>query len=82
MEQMEKMKKIVNISVTAIIIVLSISCATKVMQAMSVRRNTLEKSHQAAVCPSLLSISRSARDTLIVMKADVLCNQYVLDSLK
>lgn len=35
-----------------------------------------------AVCPSLLSISRSARDTLIVMKAEPLCNVFVLDNLK
>lgn len=34
------------------------------------------------VCPSLLSIGRSARDTLIVMKAEPLCNQYVLDRLR
>lgn len=37
---------------------------------------------QNAICPSLLSISRSARDTLIVMKAENLCNSYVLDNLK
>jgi hypothetical protein len=35
-----------------------------------------------AICPALLSISRSARDTLIVMKAETLCNSYVLDNLK
>lgn len=35
-----------------------------------------------SVCPSLLSITRSARDTLIVMKAEPLCNKFVLDSLR
>ena len=35
-----------------------------------------------AICPALLSVSRSARDTLIVMKAEPLCNTFVLDSLK
>jgi hypothetical protein len=35
-----------------------------------------------AICPALLSISRSARDTLIVMKAEPLCNDYVLVNLK
>lgn len=35
-----------------------------------------------SICPALLSISRSARDTLIVMKAEGLCNSYVLDNLK
>ena len=33
-------------------------------------------------CPTLLSISRSARDTLLVMKAETLCTQYVLDNIK
>jgi hypothetical protein len=35
-----------------------------------------------AICPPLLSITRSARDTLIVMKAEPLCNTYVLEHLK
>lgn len=35
-----------------------------------------------AICPALMSISRSARDTLIVMKAEPLCNSFVLDNLK
>lgn len=34
------------------------------------------------VCPSLLSIGRSARDTLIIMKNEPLCNEYILDNLK
>jgi hypothetical protein len=33
-------------------------------------------------CPALLSISRSARDTLIVMKAEPLCDSYVLENIK
>jgi hypothetical protein len=33
-------------------------------------------------CPSLLSITRSARDTLIVMKAEPLCNEFVLENLE
>ena len=34
------------------------------------------------VCPSFLSIARSARDTMIVMRNEPLCNRYVLDNLK
>ena len=34
------------------------------------------------VCPSFLSIARSSRDTLIVMRNEPLCNSYVLDNLK
>jgi len=41
-----------------------------------------QKERKEIVCPSLLSIGRSTRDTLIVMKVEPLCNEYVLDSLK
>lgn len=34
------------------------------------------------ICPSLLSIGRSSRDTLIIMKNESLCNSFVLDNLK
>ena len=37
---------------------------------------------QSIVCPSFLSIARSARDTLIVMRNESLCNRYVLDNLQ
>ncbi len=37
---------------------------------------------QGVVCPSFLSIARSARDTLIVMRNEPLCNRYVLDNLQ
>jgi hypothetical protein len=37
---------------------------------------------KANVCPSVLSIARSARDTLIVMKAEPLCNEFVLENLE
>lgn len=52
--------------------------------AHSIGKKTKEANNarRDSVCPSLLSISRSARDTLIVMKAEPLCNYYVLDNLK
>ena len=37
---------------------------------------------QEVVCPSFLSIARSSRDTLIVMRNEPLCNSYVLDNLQ
>jgi ABC-type iron transport system FetAB permease component len=37
---------------------------------------------QEIVCPSFLSIARSARDTLIVMRNEPLCNRYVLNNLQ
>ena len=42
----------------------------------------LNAERESIVCPSYLSIARSARDTLIVMRNDPLCNRYVLDNLK
>lgn len=33
-------------------------------------------------CPTLLSISRSARDTLLVMRAEPLCDSYVLEHIQ
>ena len=33
-------------------------------------------------CPSLLSIARTSRDSLIIMKAEPACNQFVMDNLK
>jgi len=47
---------------------------TKINQYNTVKADT--------ICPSLLSIGRSARDTLIVMKAEPVCNKYVLDRLR
>jgi hypothetical protein len=41
-----------------------------------------QEQRKEAVCPSFLSIARSARDTLIVMRNEPLCNRYVLDNLK
>lgn len=37
---------------------------------------------QSVVCPSYLSIARSSRDTLIVMRNDPLCNRFVLENLQ
>jgi hypothetical protein len=42
-------------------------------------QNTLRKN---AICPPLLSVGRSARDTLIVMKAEPLCNSYILENFQ
>ncbi len=46
---------------------------------------TTKQSHEqrkTVVCPSFLSIARSARDTLIVMRNEPLCTEYVLDNLQ
>ena len=41
----------------------------------------LNEERKKVVCPSFLSIARSARDTLIVMRNEPLCNVYVLNNL-
>lgn len=41
-----------------------------------------EAERQAVICPSFLSITRSIRDTLIVMRNEPLCNRYVLENLQ
>lgn len=51
-------------------------------QAESVRMAQYNKQRQEVVCPSFLSISRSSRDTLIVMRNEPLCNSYILDNLQ
>jgi hypothetical protein len=51
---------------------------------ITTKREALQASlaRKEVICPALLSISRSARDTLIVMKAEDLCKDFVLDNLK
>ena len=44
------------------------------------RQENVQRS--ATICPSLLSVGRSARDTLIIMRNETLCTAYVLDNLK
>ena len=38
--------------------------------------------YKRVACPSLLSIARSSRDTLIVMKNVDTCNDYMMENLK
>lgn len=44
--------------------------------------NEANKVEMNTTCPSLLSITRSSRDTLIVMRVVPLCTNYVLSNLK
>jgi hypothetical protein len=41
-----------------------------------------ETSYKQIACPSLFSIARSSRDTLIVMKNVDTCNDYMMENLK
>lgn len=46
------------------------------------KKIAVDSTKKAVACPALLSISRSARDTFIVMKAETLCNEYVLETFE
>lgn len=74
----DTIKKIINALVVAATVVvlykLLLFGYTRKLQQDDVKKNS--------ACPTLLSISRSARDTLLVMRSEPLCTQYVLDSIK
>lgn len=74
----EKMTKIIK-SVSVVVI---LALLTKLVLIGADTNKSYLETRKNAICPSLLSISRSARDTLIVMKAETLCNSYVLENLK
>lgn len=43
---------------------------------------TTNEEYKQVACPSLFSIARSSRDTLIVMKNVDACNEYMMENLK
>ena len=45
-------------------------------------RDKKEVETAAVRCPSLFSISRSARDTLIVMRVEPICRPFLLENMK
>jgi hypothetical protein len=68
-----KVPVLIAIAATALLYWLGVQ-EQKQIQAMEQRKEV--------VCPSFLSIARSSRDTLIVMRNEPLCNSYVLDNLQ
>jgi len=50
--------------------------------ANDIRQAEFARQRKEVICPSFLSIARSSRDTLIVMRNEPLCNSYVLDNLQ
>jgi hypothetical protein len=46
------------------------------------RKVAADLTKKTTACPTLLSISRSARDTLLVMRSEPLCAAYVLDNIQ
>lgn len=74
----EDMQKFVKVIGTAGVILLGWLFYDAYKSGQEVRN----ASKKEAVCPALLSIGRSSRDTMIVMKAEPLCNDFVLENLK
>lgn len=66
-----------------LITALTLSITLSIYIHLSLRQHYAHQNEERkkVVCPSFLSIARSARDTLIVMRNEPLCNQYVLDNL-
>ena len=62
-------------------IAVCIALAAKLASILHGKKTEYDDTRRSTACPALLSISRSARDTLIIMKAEPLCNEYVLANL-
>lgn len=71
-------RKVFNIVLYGTIIFLAFLLYRTIVQHIDNRNQV----RQEVICPALLSIGRSARDTLIIMKAEPLCNGFVLDNLR
>jgi VanZ family protein len=82
MEMMNSKTEIVKKAVKYVSAVAILVLMAKLFVVADERKKEYDKTRTASICPALLSISRSARDTLIVMKAEPLCNNYVLANLK
>jgi len=71
-------KRIVNIVSIMLIVVVGVMLESKISEQIDKK----EVETAAVRCPSLFSISRSARDTLIVMRVEPICRPYLLENMK
>jgi hypothetical protein len=71
-------KKILNI----VYVCVAVGLTTKLGLTAREKYVDYELTRKKTICPALLSIGRSARDSLIIMRAENLCNLYVLETLK
>jgi hypothetical protein len=71
-------KRIFNIISIIIIVMVAVMLETKI-SSIIYKKESETASYR---CPSLFSITRSARDTLIVMRVEPVCRTYVLENLK
>jgi hypothetical protein len=73
----ETIKNVLRISLTILIMGL----VGKIAWDLFTIKQAHQETRKNAICPALYSIARSARDTLIVMKAEPLCNTFILENL-
>jgi len=78
----ERNKNLVSIVVTLSVLIGAIGFAGNTLREHEAQLASAQEQRKEVVCPSFLSIARSSRDTLIVMRNEPLCNRYVLDNLK
>lgn len=71
-------KRIFNIISIIIIVAVGVMLENKISSMVYEK----ESETAASRCPSLFSITRSARDTLIVMRVEPVCRTYLLENLK
>jgi hypothetical protein len=69
---------LMKVTAMVILIALGIMYIVSTKEAMDIAQTE----RQQVICPSFLSIARSPRDTLIVMRNEPLCSKYVLDNLR
>jgi len=67
---------------TAIYVAVTLFLLYKLSVILYDRKVTSDLTKKETACPALLSISRSARDTLLIMRSEPLCTIYVLDSIQ
>ena len=75
-------KKLMVIGIVVVIVMTTAAWMVRAIEEDTHTRNTRSEQRKEVVCPSFLSIARSARDTMIVMRNEPLCRDYVLDNLK
>ena len=76
--KMNNLDRIYGITAYALMLGLGVYAGFKALDDRATRRTAWKQT----ACPSLLSIGRSSRDTLIIMKNLPDCNRFVLDNLK
>lgn len=79
---MSKLKEWFRKNQMVFVIAIIFATVIKLVMVVGEYTETSQVEWKKSACPALLSITRSARDTLIVMKSEFRCNQYVMENLR